>query len=561
MTDTVIDKLVVGISFDTKQLANSAKQVENTIGDMSKNIGDKLRAALDIFTTGFGLDMAKNLIEGFANTGANLQLLSQSIHENVSTLGTWQQAVIRVGGTAEGFNNTIKGLYDRINNAIVHGDPNTTGILSILGINPRANGQIKQTSVLLKEILERLHKQPERLRMQFGKQLGLDDATLRLANLSNKELDSLLKNMEKMGVVQEEQSKRALALKQSWQNVTQVWSMAAYDLADNLFPMLTKVGDWMAQHPKVIKDLTVAFVGLTGALVAFTALRTGVLALSAAFGLLRIGLTALTGPLGIILTLATGIYEIFQNRDLIKNWAKKEDLQWLVDLMTQIDNIGKSVSNTFSSSNLSNAWKSIKGSSVGRYGPNEHVGTVAHVMSAFQGGSKAVMDFVRNEKLAYAQMMKESSGRPGIVTYDSKGQPHVGLYQISPAYASKLLGRNVSIDELKNPQFNRDVRDKFLAEDLKLGNGSWAGALAWFNNGKKGYKDLLNSGRSSGGYAESVLSAAQKAPQNSTTNNSKNTHVSINTMQLHGMQNPRDFIQGLSDTTATGWTFSGARLA
>jgi hypothetical protein len=559
-----ISKLTIGVGFDVKQLSNSAKQVENTIGDLSKNIGDKLNAALGVLTTGFGLNTAKNLIEGFANTGANLQLLSQSINENVSTLGTWQQAVMRVGGTAEGFNSTLKGLYDRINNAIVQGDPNTTGILSILGISPTANGKIKQTSVLLKEIIDQLRKQPERLRMQFGKQLGLDDATLRLTQMSSKEVQTLFQNVEKLGIISAAQAERSLRLKQSWQNVSQVWGIAAFNIADKLFPELEKLGTWISQNPAMVQNLTVAVAGLTVALVSFTAIRTGILALSAAFGVLRIGMVALTGPVGIILTALGGIYEIFNNRNLIKDWAKQEDLQWLVDLMEKLDAI---------STTISERWKNAK-AEIKTQGISNNMTTPTlnsphdmfrEIVSMFKGGSKEVQNFVKDEKLAYAQMMAESSGRTNIdtLTKDSKGNihHHVGLFQIDPVYASKIMGKNISIEDLKNPKMNRQIRDELLAEDFKLAKGNKAGALSWFNAGAKGYQNFLKSGQSPGGYAEGILSSAQKMPLNTTNNSTKQTNVSINTMQLHGMQNPREFVQGLADTTATGWAFSGSRLA
>jgi hypothetical protein len=559
-----ISKLTIGVGFDVKQLSNSAKQVENTIGDLSKNIGDKLNAALGVLTTGFGLNVAKNLIESFANTGANLQLLSQSINENVTTLGTWQQAVMRVGGTAEQFNGTIKGLYDRINNAIVHGDPNTTGILSILGISPTSNGKIKQTSVLLKEIIDQLRKQPERLRMQFGKQLGLDDATLRLTQMSTKEVQALFQNVGKLGVISAEQAERSLKLKQTWQDVSQAWGIAAFNIADKLFPELERLGKWVADNPAMVQNLTVVVAGLTVALVSFTAIRTGILALSAAFGVLRIGITALAGPVGIILTALTGIYEIFHNRNLIKDWAKQEDLQWLVDLMEKLDSVTKTISERWKTSKAEAKASGISGNMTNPSLNSPHE-IFRNMVSLFKGGSKEVQDFVKDERLAYAQMMAESSGRSNIdtLTKDSKGNihHHVGLFQVDPVYASRILGRNVSVEDLKNPKTNREARDALLAEDFNLAHGNKAGALSWFNAGAKGYQNFLQSGKTSGGYAEGILSSAQKMPLNTTNNSNKNTNVSINNLQLQGVQNPREFVQGFADPTATGWSFSGSRLA
>jgi len=314
----------------------------------------------------------------------------------------------------------------------------------------------------------------------------------------------------------------------------------------------------------MVQNLTVAVAGLTVALVSFTAIRTGILALSAAFGVLRVGITALAGPVGIILTALGGIYEIFHNRNLIKDWAKQEDLQWLVDLMEKLDSVTKTISERWKSSKAEAKAANIP-SSMTNPSLNSPHEIFRNMVSLFKGGSKEVQDFVKDERLAYAQMMAESSGRSNIdtLTKDSKGNihHHVGLFQVDPVYASRILGRNVSIEDLKNPKTNREARDALLAEDFNLAHGNKAGALSWFNAGAKGYQNFLQSGKSPGGYAEGILSSAQKMPLNTTNNSNKNTNVSINNLQLQGVQNPREFVQGFADPTATGWSFSGSRLA
>jgi hypothetical protein len=559
-----ISKLTIGVAFDVKQLSNSAKQVENTIGDLSKNIGDKLSNALNVLTTGFGLTAAKNLVEGFVNSGANVLQLSRTINENVETLGVWQEAVKRVGGTAEGFNSTVAKLYDRINAATLNKDPDFLGVLNALGINIKSDGKIKTTTTLIKEMIDQLHKKPEHSLMGLGKMGNLDDTLLLLAKMDPNKVTEIFENVQKRGVITKEQAEQSLKLRNTWLDVTQTWQTAARALQTELYPELEQLGKWVADNPAMVQNLTVAVAGLTVALISFTALRTGILALSAAFGVLRVGMTALAGPVGIILTALGGIYEIFHNRNLIKDWAKQEDLQWLVDLMEKLDSVTKTISER---------WKSSKAEAKAANIPNSMTNPTLNspheifrnVVSMFKGGSKEVQDFVKDERLAYAQMMAESSGRSNIdtLTKDSKGNihHHVGLFQVDPVYASRILGRNVSVEDLKNPKTNREARDALLAEDFNLAHANKAGALSWFNAGAKGYQNFLQSGKTSGGYAEGILSSAQKMPLNTTNNSNKNTNVSINNLQLQGVQNPREFVQGFADPTATGWSFSGSRLA
>ena len=560
-----ISKLTIGVGFDVKQLSNSAKQVENTIGDLSKNIGDKLNAALGVLTTGFGLTAAKNLVEGFVNSGASVLQLSRTINENVETLGVWQEAVKRVGGTAEGFNATVAKLYDRINNAVVKGDPELFGVLGALGINPKSGDKIKVTTALIKEMIDQLHKKPEHELMALGKMGSLDDTLLLLAKMDPAKVTAIFENVQKRGVITKEQAEQSLKLRNTWLDVTQTWQTAARTLQTELYPELEQLGKWVADNPAMVQNLTVAVAGLTVALVSFTAIRTSILALSAAFGVLRIGLTALAGPVGIILTALTGIYEIFHNRNLIKDWAKQEDLQWLVDLMEKLDSVTKTISERWKTSKAEAKAANIP-SSMTNPSLNSPHEIFRNMVSLFKGGSKEVQDFVKDEKLAYVQMMRESSGNLNVkdnITTDAKGNihHHVGLFQVDPLYASNVLGRKVSIADLKDPKINREARDALLVQDFYLAHGNKVGALSWYNGGAPGYAEFLKSGKSLGGYAEGILSSAQKMPLNTTNNSNKNTNVSINNLQLQGVQNPREFVQGFADPTATGWSFSGSRLA
>lgn len=550
--DNTIDKLIIGIGFDVKQLSNSAKQVEDVMGTMSKDIKTKLSTALDVFTTGFGLNFAKNMVEGFANVGANLQFLSRDVKENVSTLAVWQEAFKRVGGTAESASAQIKSTYERVRAALYHGDPTFFGQLGRLGINPKdEQGNIKKTTDIMVEAAKKIHALPTDLQYGAAQNLGFNEDFLRIIRESGNDLDGLFDRLKKLGVATAERSRQDLELKRTWQDVTQVWDNAARTIASKLYPELLTIGKFFSSHPEVIQRAAKSIMELT-----------------AGFLALRVAVIALGSPFRILLTLATGLYEIFDNRDLIKNWAKKEDLQWLVDLMDKLDSLAKSVSDTFSSKKISAAVDSAKNSAIGHTNVATSPGVVGdlvrwvkRVNSMPNGGQyKSAQDFINDEALAQRQKMKESSGKSGIVSYDSKGNPHVGLYQISPYYASKMLGRNVSIDELKNPKFNREIRDKFLLEQWGLSKGNASGALSWFHGGAAEYNQLLKSGRNPK-YAESLLGSVQQMPAQTNNNNKKVTNVSINNMQVQGIKSPQQFVQGLADPSAPGWTYGGPILA
>lgn len=75
-------------------------------------------------------------------------------------------------------------------------------------------------------------------------------------------------------------------------------------------------------------------------------------------------------------------------------------------------------------------------------------------------------------------MAKESQGNPDAVSYAGA----VGLMQVKPETASEVLGRPVTAEELKDPEFNIMVGTMYYAK-LKREKGSTEDALGAYNQG------------------------------------------------------------------------------
>jgi hypothetical protein len=330
-------------------------------------------------------------------------------------------------------------------------------------------------------------------------------------------------------------------------------------LAVQLTPTLTKVGDWMAKHPKVIKDMVIAVTTLTTAFVGMAAISSSVKLLSSAFGILRLSLTLLTGPLGLVLVAATAIYEIFKNRDLIKNWAKKEDLQWLVDLMEQLnktmndfDKFFKRPIDTLQRAGLlpMSAQQQTQQRIQQKNNLDNYISGVTHGMVSSSNNNLTPFE--------QAHGQRESGNNPNAMSPpDSKGRRAYGQFQIREHWAreawklqDKAIAAMVSPQWLMQPQNNLNTYRLMMSQNLKQHKGNLDAAVREYSGNNYGANSVMN-----------IMQRSQKAPQNINNSQSKNTHVSINNMQLHGMNNPNDFVQGLSDPSAEGWTFSGARIA
>ena len=198
--DTV-DKLVVSVSLDNKELKDTLEKSTQVIENFSKGAKESLGKVFDYFVSYEAVNYVKNLAEGFASTGSNLSYLSQTLNVSAHDLSTWQEAAKRTGGSAESLNGTIHTMYNRLNMMRFNADPQMATLLSQLNVNPLdVNGKQKDVLKLTREVGEALSKLPQRTAQPMAQMLGWDDASFRLFTQNKQALNSLLVDVQKSGV-------------------------------------------------------------------------------------------------------------------------------------------------------------------------------------------------------------------------------------------------------------------------------------------------------------------------------------------------------------------------
>lgn len=528
-----IDQLTIGMQFDVESLKESAKKIDQTISDFSYGIKNKLKDAVSVFTTGFGLDFAKDLATNFASAGAKMQYLSQTLNTNVSTLSTWGEAVKRVGGNADQFYSSIHNVQDKIQEMVTTGNPELGKMLSFLHINPTENGHAKESITLLNEFGEALQRlQGPRARayqQQFARQFGIDDATLRLLLKSKDAREQLLSVIRRQGVMTDEETRRSVELNNKLADVNQKWERTKFLLGEQLMPTMLDASNLFLGFAENVlpqistgledvgKNLGITTQDMAEIVVGITALiatASGVKILASIFSGLATSIAAVLAPVYAV-TEALHIFNKQFEKDLIKSKGDK----------SYESAISKAIGNDFTPAN--------------------------------------------NDSVAKAQLQKESGGNPNAVGDQGRS---IGLYQIQPATASEALGRQVSSKELFNPDFNKQVRDAIMAKGLKLAHGDTLGALAYYNGGQGGLNHYLRTGQTYNQYGESILKNAnmmnkipkpanlQSASKSNTTNN-KTTSVNVHNLNLPHVTNGSDFVASIDQGNVTSWAYSGSQLA
>lgn len=513
-----VDKLVLSVELDNQGFQASINKVQKTVDDFSKNVRSKFEEAFDLLLGTSGLNFAKNLVEGFAEAGAKLGFLSQTLHENVQTLNIWQEAVKRVGGTADQFSSTLQGLYDKLNNATLMKDPTTLGILNMLGVSPLQNGRRKDTIQLIEEIGQALQKLPAGPGRALGKQLGIDDATLRLIMMNKGALQSLLDQMQRNGVMNEKMANDAIKIRSTWLDITQQWTYTGYQLADQLMPKLEKLSSWVLSfvnylmtHKDVIKGAFYGIIAVATVLIAMNpfALWTAELA----------GFIALCG---------VAYNKIQQLTNHKATSVSGQDSKIFSNLGQKLGQVGN------------------------------------FIESAAIGGWDAI---------TRAQALKESSDNPNAIGGYNESEKTYGLFQIRPSTASEVMGFNVTPEWLLNPANNKLARDRILAKGRQLARGNEAGALAFYNGGYKGLEHYNRTGHSYNGYAESIMRSASTNPvpqsaslqPGSRTQGVKpgntNNQITVSNVNMPSVRDPLDFQNELLKMTQPGYAFSSGQIA
>lgn len=238
------------------------KKVGSEITAIGRNLAGMAAAVLSAAAIFGSLKAAVSNVQDLSKT-------SKILGVDIETLDAWGKAITKAGGDANTFQSSVKSLAEH------------------LGTSPKV---ALQALLPLADAFQRLGRFRA---IQYGKKLGLDEATILLLQRGRRAVQAVIEEQKKLGVItkhdQEVTDKYTVALA----NTEQAFGSLARAVATEALPVLTKFFDVVA---------TPAFVYLTehkdliiGAMLAIGAAAT---VMAAPFIPMLASITAVTAAIG-----------------------------------------------------------------------------------------------------------------------------------------------------------------------------------------------------------------------------------------------------------------------
>jgi len=250
---------------DLKRLEAEAKKADAEVSKIGKSF---LSATSSLAGLVAGFVGAHAVISGFRESlsyTTDLSNASRELHVNVSALDAWGQAVKRVGGTSEGFRQSLKGLSEHI------------------GASPERALQV------LPRLADAMSKMGNFQAQRFGKMWGLDQSTILLLQQGRREVEDMIKQQERLGVVTEKDVIATRNFNNAVRDAGQAYNTFWRELSTPIMPYLTDTIKYLLDHQDLVKGAFVILAtGATGLVIAFTPFIGTITLLAGAVALLSI---------------------------------------------------------------------------------------------------------------------------------------------------------------------------------------------------------------------------------------------------------------------------------
>lgn len=282
---SVVDELVVRLGLDSKEFQKGAKETEGQLNKVkgaaattSKNLQEHGKKGAEFFTQlqksaikFFGvMAVGTAASRGFANliaSGAHLSRLATNLGTTANSLHKWGQAVKQSGGTAQGFEATIRGLSAEITAWKTGGTagPMLQG-LQALGVSlVDTGGKAKSLETLLLDMGEAVQRRAPNRSDQANllAQWGLDEGTINLVLKRRKDAEALISSQPGMD---DKAAKKAQDINEKWEALLERVRGKVRELAVQHFPTIERaviaIADGFERMAPVVTSIVEGFNSL-----------------------------------------------------------------------------------------------------------------------------------------------------------------------------------------------------------------------------------------------------------------------------------------------------------
>jgi hypothetical protein len=230
---------------------------------------------------------------------------AKSLGIAVEDLSAWGEAVKRVGGTAEGFAQSLEAVNRNIERGVATGHSRALPFFKELGVSMTdAHGKAKPLMDLLPQLAEAVQGKSHQESSGILRSIGFDEGTIRLLQSGQKETEELVKRAKELGLVTKEDAETAEKFNREWMDVKQSFSAIAISADTAFLPALESILEaietfisFLRAHKDFVTGFfyalaaaavvaTVAFGALDFAALPWIALAVGIGAVIVGLGLL-----------------------------------------------------------------------------------------------------------------------------------------------------------------------------------------------------------------------------------------------------------------------------------
>ena len=167
---------------------------------------------------------------------------SDALGLNVEELDAWGQAVIRFGGTAEGFQGVIGNLTTQLTEFSITGGGQIAETFALLGISAfDAQGKVKPTLDVLLELSDVFSQLGKAEAVTFGQKLGLDQGTILLLQQGRREVNELIRRQKELGTVTREDTELAAKFNSAWADTRQIFNRLFLTIGSKILPTFNRI--------------------------------------------------------------------------------------------------------------------------------------------------------------------------------------------------------------------------------------------------------------------------------------------------------------------------------
>tara|TARA_R110001606_G_scaffold141321_2_gene280493 strand:- start:21347 stop:22993 length:1647 start_codon:yes stop_codon:yes gene_type:complete len=183
-----------------KATDKTANTIAGSFGTLIATAGGALTALLSFAALSKGISQTSDYIDNLAKT-------AEMYGENVNALASYQEVVVKAGGSVSGFQGIVKSLNGSFNEFVTTGNTGILPYMQRLGISMiDSNGKAKSVLDTLPELADAFSHMSKEESAGIGQKLGLDEATIRLLQEGRIEVEKQVSAQKKLFSITKEQS-------------------------------------------------------------------------------------------------------------------------------------------------------------------------------------------------------------------------------------------------------------------------------------------------------------------------------------------------------------------